>query len=135
MYRFSRHFIDFYIAGYTYWDAVELEQPLQVGAQLDMKVESDNPYDPRAVELFFEGVKIGYIPSRCNLQVQQLLFYGHDVFTASVTQINPEAPLEQQVHVTIRVKDAREDALENTEDGEGSESDEIGAAAESSESR
>ncbi|MCL1891527.1 MAG: HIRAN domain-containing protein [Coriobacteriia bacterium] len=108
MYEFSRHLLDFCVAGYTYWDATDCQKPLQVGMALDMKVEPDNPYDPRAVALYSQGVHIGYIPSRCNIHVQQLLYFGHDVFTATITSVNPQAPLEQQIHVTIRLEDARD---------------------------
>lgn len=107
MYTPSKHFVDFHLAGFSYWDGAKIIGSLSPGDKLDLKVEPENPYDPEAVALYKDGNKLGYIPSDRNSAISQLLFFGHDIFEAYVFQIDPTAHLERQVKVTVMIKDAR----------------------------
>ncbi|MCL1847724.1 MAG: HIRAN domain-containing protein [Coriobacteriia bacterium] len=98
--------MDFCIAGFTYWDGAFVLQKMQVGDKLDLQPEEDNPYDPKAVALCYQGIKVGYVPREKNAQISQLLFFGQNPFEAVIAQIDPEAHPERQVRVIIRVKDA-----------------------------
>jgi len=106
MYEPSRNYLDFCVAGFTYWEGVFVAQKLKVGDKLDLRPE-DNPYDPNAVALYYQDAKIGYVPRRCNAQLSQLLFYGINAFEAFITQVDLEQSPERQVRVVILVKDAR----------------------------
>ena len=104
---FSRHVADFNIAGFTYWDGIDVINDLTVGTQLELKLDSKNPYDPRAVAIVYKKKKIGYVPRTHNLEISQALYYGHDVFEAIITQFIPEAHPERQVRVLVRLADNR----------------------------
>ena len=112
MYTPSRHFINFCIAGFTFCEGAEVLGNLKVGSKLELQLELDNPFDPDAVALYFEGKKLGYIPQAKNSQVKQLLFFGHDVFETSVSQIDPVQHPERQVRVVIKLIDAREQQIQ-----------------------
>jgi len=103
----SRHFLDFHIAGFNYWDGLEFVQELKAGDKLELKAEEENPFDPRAVALCLRGKKIGYVPREYNGTLSQMLHFGHDIFEASISQIDLEKHPERQIRVVIRLKDAR----------------------------
>ncbi|MCL2825875.1 MAG: HIRAN domain-containing protein [Eggerthellaceae bacterium] len=107
MEKHTRHFLDFHIAGFAYWDGIELIQQLKVGDSLDLVYEDENPFDPHAVALYREGKKIGYVPQANNAQLFQLLYFGHDIFEATISQIDLEAHPERQLRAVVRLKDAR----------------------------
>jgi len=101
----TRHIDDFYIAGFTYWEGLKYVQHFKIGDVLELRQEPDNRYDPEAVAICFKGEKIGYIPALRNTQIFQMLYFGHNVFEAIISQLNLETHPERQVRVTVRLKD------------------------------
>ena len=108
MYTPSRHFINFCIAGFTFWEGLEVFNDLKVGSKLELRLEPENPYDPEAVMVFFGETKLGYIPRAKNSQVYQLLFFGHDIFEVFVSHIDLQQHPERQIRVVIKLIDANE---------------------------
>ncbi len=106
--KFSQHFADFHVAGFSYWSGIDVIDRLKVGTSLELQLDEDNAYDPRAVELLFDGKRIGYVPGTENLEIHRALYFGHDIFEAIITQINLEVHPERQLRVMVRIKDARE---------------------------
>ena len=51
------------VAGSYYCEASALEA-LFVGAYIDLEAEPENPYDPNAIKLTYQGQKIGYIAQK-----------------------------------------------------------------------
>lgn len=75
-----------YVAGSDRFAAPSLVGALEVGAPLDLKRESDNGYDARAVSIWTRnGDKLGYVPRIHNQPLANLLDAG----------IAPEAHLSQ----------------------------------------
>ena len=108
MYEPSRHVSTFHIAGFQHYDGALALGRLRAGAALDMAPERDNPHDPDAIELRFQGAKLGYVPRDENGLLAVMAFYGHaDAFEARVVQVDPEAAPWQQVRVGIYVTDKR----------------------------
>ena len=73
----SRHFMDFHIAGFAYYDGLDVIDQLILGQQVSLIVEADNPHDPEAVAIYFKDIKLGYVPSAKNILLSNLLYYGH----------------------------------------------------------
>lgn len=108
MYTPSKQLLDFPVAGFSYWDGIDVFNQLKVGCIVKMIVEPDNPYDPDAVALYFDGTKIGYVPADQNAWLHRMLYFGHDDdFEARISSINPQAHLERQVRVRVSVLDVR----------------------------
>ena len=55
------------LAGYRYAAADGLWPQLQVGDELDLSREPDNPHDTNAVRVAWRGHKLGYVPQRENV--------------------------------------------------------------------
>jgi hypothetical protein len=104
----SRRIIDSNVAGFSHWDGFLVFDQLKSGKKLKLVAEFDNPYDPNAVAVYFKGTKIGFVPRANNFLVAQLIRFGHkDVLEARITHVDALARPEQQVQMTIMVKDAR----------------------------
>ena len=77
MYEPSRHITSFNVAGFQHWDGALVLSELKPGMQLTLVPEPDNPYDPNAVAILFQGVKLGFVPADKNALLAQLLHFGH----------------------------------------------------------
>ena len=99
------------IAGFTCYDGLDVLDKLQLGASVSLKAEPDNPYDPEAVVIFFEGTKIGYIPRSENQTIHWLLYFGHgDILEAKINKRKLDANPENQFGVIVKIKDNRKKA-------------------------
>jgi len=102
----DRHFADFHIAGYTYCDGVDVFEKLKIGAQLLLKAEPENPFDPRAVAIYYQDVQMGYVPRSENELLRKFLNLGHtDLFEVKISQIVPDVHPERQIRVLVRIKE------------------------------
>lgn len=108
MYEPSRRIDAFFIAGFQHWDGALVLSELKPGMQIDLVAEPENPYDPEAVALFHQSVKLGYVPASQNSLLSLLAFYGHGgILEARVLQVKPDADPWEQVRIGVFVKDAR----------------------------
>lgn len=98
----------FYVAGFQRYDGMMVVHDIAAGDFLNMVPEPDNPYDPDAIKLEFNGTKIGYVPKEKNGLAALFAFYGHeDVFECRVTQVDPQAEPWKQVRVSLFITDKR----------------------------
>ncbi len=102
-------FDSFYIAGFTYYEGAYVFDKLKIGSTLEIKPDTKNKHDEFAVEILFEGKKLGYIPRGKNRDVAIILRAGYDIFEAVVQQISSEEYPEEQVKVGVFVKTAKDD--------------------------
>lgn len=107
-YEPSRHIDDFHLAGFAYYDGLDVIQELTLGQTVDLVKEDNNPYDEQAVAIYYKDKKLGYIPSSHNSMISTLLYYGHgDIFEARIQMVNHDSHPERQLRVVVKVKDAR----------------------------
>ena len=101
----DRHFASFHIAGFTYYDGVDVFDNLKIGTKLFLKAEPENPYDPKAVAIYYgEDIHIGYVPRDENEVMSKFLILGYfDLFEVKINQVSPEAHPEKQVRVVVRI--------------------------------
>lgn len=64
------------LAGFQYYAGEKLWSKISIGDRLAMSRESGNPYDRRAVALFWRRFKLGYVPRIDNAVIAQLLERG-----------------------------------------------------------
>ena len=74
------------LAGFQYHEGRELWPQMQVGDELTLVREPDNPYDARAVRVEWRGHKIGYVPRRDNADVARLMDRGQRL-TARIVRL------------------------------------------------
>ena len=107
-YEPSRHFDYFHLAGFAYYDGLDVVNELRLGQKVELVREIDNPCDHDAVAIYYKDKKLGYIPASHNQQISTLLFYGHgDIFEARIQMVNIETPPERQFRIVVKVRDNR----------------------------
>ncbi len=108
MYEKSRNLFDCNIAGFTYYDGLDVIDKLVLGAAVTLVPEPDNPYDPDAVAVYFEKSKLGFIPQTLNGIISSLFYFGHgDIFEAKICSRNLESHMEKQFSIVVKIKDNR----------------------------
>lgn len=108
MYTPSRHFADFHIAGFTYWDGLDVIGDLKPGTELSLRGEPENPYDGEAVAIYYGERKIGYIPKDRNSEISKFLYFGYgDFFETRISQADTEQHPERQFRVVVKIRDIR----------------------------
>lgn len=70
------HLGRFYVAGFQYHEGPALVHRLRAGQTLDLVPEPENPHDPRAVRIAWDGAHLGYVPRRLNRHLHALLQQG-----------------------------------------------------------
>lgn len=102
-----RHFTNFDIAGFTYWDGALAFQELSIGTELYFKREEDNKFDPYAVAIYYKDYKLGFIPRNMNKDISKFCEQGYaDIFEVRINRIAPDENPEDQIGVIVYLKQA-----------------------------
>lgn len=105
----DRHFGNFFIAGFSFWEGCMVFGDLKVGTRLRLEREADNKFDPYAVAIYYEDTKLGFIPRGENQMVAQLLDLGYNnIFDLRIQRICPDAHPEKQIGTILFLKRAKE---------------------------
>lgn len=104
----SRNIEDFHLAGFAFYDGLDVIDQLMPGTVVDLVAEPNNPNDSEAVVIYFQGTKLGYIPAAKNSLISRLLFYGHgDILEARIQMVDLTVHPERQLRVVVKLKDKR----------------------------
>ena len=104
----DRHYDNFNIAGFTYYDGVDVFGELKIGTELQFVPEPENKFDESAVALYYKDYKLGYVPKCKNCELSKFLNYGHaDLFEIKINRVSPSDHPEQQVSVVVKITDKR----------------------------
>lgn len=74
------------VAGFQYHRGESIWTDLRVGEGVNLVREPDNPFDPRAVRVDWQGCKLGYVPRIDNAAICHLLDSGQ-VVTAEIVAL------------------------------------------------
>jgi hypothetical protein len=98
------HLIHCNIAGFTFWDGCIAFENLKLGTKLQLVRDSNNRYDSKAVALYWNEYKLGYIPRTHNDNISMFLDMGHDdIFETRISRISSNAEQEKQVYINIYI--------------------------------
>ncbi|MEN9486695.1 MAG: hypothetical protein RIR56_383 [Bacteroidota bacterium] len=101
----KEHLANFYIAGFTYYDAPLCFSKLKIGTHLRLKLEKDNKFDARAVAIYYKDFKLGFIPRSENRIFYKLLITGHKKsIDCIIQQVDATAHPENQVRAIAYLK-------------------------------
>ena len=101
----DRHFGNFNIAGFTFWDGCMALENLKVGMPLRLVREESNKFDPHAVAIYYEDYKLGFVPRGENELICKFLDLGYaDIFDLRIQRITLDAHPEKQVSVVLFIK-------------------------------
>ena len=100
---------EFFVAGVKFHESHLVMDELEVGTEFDMVAEPDNKYDPNAVRLEFDYVKvneiistmIGYVPAKFSAEIAAFLEIGEDPICL-ITELNPQSKPWERIKVVIK---------------------------------
>jgi hypothetical protein len=102
----DRHFANFHIAGFTYYNGVDVFENLKIGTKLTLQAEPENAFDPNAIAIYYENDKLGFVPRGENELIRKFLNLGYtNMFEVKINQISPESHPEKQVRVVVRINE------------------------------
>lgn len=88
------------IAGFQYYDGERLFPLLAKGDELELRREPDNCRDRKAVEVYWNGRKLGYLPRVENHAVSQMLDRG-ETLSARINNLGHGSSPWQRVEVQV----------------------------------
>lgn len=94
------HIQDCRIAGSHHYDCPKVLAHLRVGDALQLGRQSENPYDERAIEVFWRDHKLGYLPRLDNAAAASLLDRAHALHAEIIGIDDPD---EEWEPVRLRV--------------------------------
>jgi hypothetical protein len=88
------------LAGFRHHQAPALLSALRPGCTLALTAEADNPHDPDAVAVYWNGFKLGYIPSGENLVAARLLARRRNL-SARIRRLRPRAEHNRRIELEV----------------------------------
>jgi len=92
---------NFHIAGLEYYDALFVIKNIQAGDKLKLVVEKNNIYDENAVEIYYKGYKLGYVPRSANYSISQTLKNGWNIYETFAQRVDKK---NLKIDVAIFIK-------------------------------
>jgi len=103
-----------FVRGFRFYDGLQLLNEMQEGDLLEMVREPENEYDAKAIALYFNRHKIGFVPQEDNELLSKLMDADVVKLQAEITHLNKEAKAWENVHIGIYVlKETDEPIPEN----------------------
>ncbi len=98
----------FHLAGFEYYDGLDIIDKLKIGTKVSLVAETDNPHDADAIAIYYGKTKLGYVPSNHNTSLSTYLYYGYsDIFEARIQSKDLEEHPERQFRVVVKIIDNR----------------------------
>ncbi len=107
-YEKSRYIDSFHLAGFEYYDGLDIIDELKIGTKVSLVAETDNPHDADAISIYYGKTKLGYVPANHNTLLSTYLYYGYsDIFEARIQSKDLEEHPERQFRVVVKIIDNR----------------------------
>jgi len=91
------------VAGYKYYIGKKIEHLMEPGKELSLKREPENEYDEAAIAVYFNKIKIGYLPHAENATIALLMDQQANV-AATISDFDPNAGPWERVWVEVRMR-------------------------------
>ncbi len=91
----------FFVRGFQYYEGPKCIDEINKSGLIELVREPENPVDKRAIALYFNKKKIGFVPRESNKTVSILMDTDLLKFHAEITHIEPEADHWEQIRVAI----------------------------------
>jgi predicted SnoaL-like aldol condensation-catalyzing enzyme len=91
----------FFVRGFQYYEGPKCIDEINKSGLIELVREPENPVDKRAIALYFNKKKIGFVPRESNKTISILMDTDLLEFHAEITNIEPEAEHWEQIRVAI----------------------------------
>lgn len=89
---------EFYITGMGYYDAKEID--FSEVRFLSLRLELNNEYDTKAIEVYHQGIKVGYVPKEENTLIAKMMKQDVKII-AQIIEYNPNSALDKKIKVRL----------------------------------
>lgn len=94
--------LDIVVAGTTHCDEIyDVEPHLEKGTVLRMVRRPDNKHDEKAIAIFYDKTRIGYVPRTLNLIISRLMDAGKEFYAKveSVENVNTWVKISAKIYM------------------------------------
>ncbi len=91
----------FFVRGFQYYEGPKCIDEINKSGLIELVREPENTVDKRAIALYFNKKKIGFVPRESNKTISILMDTDLLEFHAEITNIEPEADHWEQIRVAI----------------------------------
>lgn len=95
--------LDTVVAGFSYYDGERVWERLRAGDKLILKREPSNPYDEKAIEIYWRDKKLGYVPRVDNSVIAQMMDRGEKL-TCSITWLKVSDDPWERIGIKIEAE-------------------------------
>ncbi len=93
----------FYVRGFSYYEGPKIIEKINKSGMLELRREPENEFDRKAIALYFENLKIGYVPRESNKTISILMDTELLEFHTEITEIDAENDDWEKIRVAIYV--------------------------------
>ena len=90
------------LAGFVYYDGQAVWERMKTGDRMTLTRERENPHDPNAVRLEWQGRMLGYVPRKDNADLARQMDQGARV-EARITELSRAANGRHRISYEISV--------------------------------
>jgi len=88
------------IAGLQYYKGIENINNFKINDEVQLIREPNNKYDRNAIAIYWNKLKIGFIPRSKNLIIKNLIDGGQNLYSC-INQINKEESVWEKIEINI----------------------------------
>lgn len=90
-----------FVRGFSYYEGPNIIQEINKSGNLEMVREPENEFDHRAIALYFNQKKIGYLPRESNKTLSILMDTALLEFHAEITHIESDASDWEKIRIAV----------------------------------
>lgn len=90
-----------FVRGFQYYDGPKIIDNINKSGLTELVREPNNKYDKRAIAVYFDGNKLGYIPKESNKTISILMDTELLEFHAEISHIEPNASDWEKIFVVV----------------------------------
>ena len=95
------YLLECFVAGFQYYSGPERQDTMMKGDLLELRREPENEADARAIAIYHNMHKIGFIPARDNKVLSRLIDAEVVTLVAEITHLEPGAAAWENVRVAV----------------------------------
>jgi len=90
------------VAGFRYYDGEKIWKKLSKNDTLELRREPTNPHDRNAIEIYWNKIKLGYVPKADNSVIAQLIDRGNRL-NAYITWLKEDENPWKRIGINIEL--------------------------------
>lgn len=89
------------MAGFRYYNGPQLIDKMEIGDTIKLVREPNNKYDNKAIALYFQNNKIGFIPQMDNQVISNMMDANMMLLNAEISYVNPKKDSWEQLEIIV----------------------------------